>query len=57
MPRLNAAELITLRVNAVKALREKWKRGLKKNPFASEHFRGFVNELLHEIIDKDEFPK
>ncbi len=57
MPRLNAAELITLRVNTVKALREKWKRGLEKNPFASEHFRGFVNELLHEIIDKDEFPK
>ena len=40
MPRLNAAELIILRVNAVKALREKWKRGLEKNPFASEHFRG-----------------
>ncbi len=57
MPRLNAAELITLRVNAVKALREKWKRGLEKNCFASEHFRGFVNELLHEIIEKDEFPK
>ena len=57
MPRLNAAELITLRVNAVKALREKWKRGLEKNPFASEHFRGFVNELLHEIIEKYEFPK
>jgi hypothetical protein len=29
-PRLNAAELITMRVNAVKALREKWKRGLEK---------------------------
>ena len=57
MPRLNVAELITLRVNAVKALREKWKRGLEKNCFASEHFRGFVNELLHEIIEKDEFPK
>ena len=57
MPRLNAAELITLGVNAVKALREKWKRGLEKNPFASEHLREFVNELLHEIIDKDELPK
>ena len=57
MPRLNVAELITLRVNTVKALREKWKRGLEKNPFVSEHFRRFVNELLHEVIEKDEFPK
>jgi hypothetical protein len=57
MPRSNSAELITLRVNVVKALREKWKKELEKNPFANEHFGGFVNDLLHDVIEKDEFLK
>jgi hypothetical protein len=55
MPRSNAAELITLRVNVVKALREKWKKEREKNPYTNEHFGGFVNELLHDILEKDEF--
>lgn len=57
MPRSNSAELITLRVNIVKELREKWKREREKNPFVNEHFGGFVNELLHDILEKDEFLK
>ncbi len=52
MPRTNAAELITSRVNVVKASREKY-----KNPFANEHFGGFLNKLLHEVIVKYEFLK
>lgn len=55
MPRSNAAELITLRVNVVKALRDKWKKEREKNPYTNEHFGGFVNELLHDILEKDEF--
>lgn len=57
MPRSNSAELITLRVNIVKELREKWKRERERNPFVNEHFGGFVNELLHDILEKDEFLK
>lgn len=57
MPRSNSSELVTLRVKVVKALREKWKKELEKNPFANEHFGGFVNELLYDIIEKDEFLK
>ena len=53
MPRSNSSELVTLRVKVVKALREKWKKELEKNPFANEHFGGFVNELLSDIIEKD----
>src|SRR5687768_17899587 len=55
MPRSNSAELITLRVNIVKELRSKWKRERERNPYINEHFGGFVNELLHEILEKDEF--
>lgn len=57
MPRSNSAELITLRVNIVKELREKWRRERERNPFVNEHFGGFVNELLHDILEKDEFLK
>jgi hypothetical protein len=57
MPRSNSAELITLRVNIVKELRSKWKRERERNPYINEHFGGFVNELLHEILEKDEFLK
>ena len=57
MPRSNSSELVTLRVKVVRALREKWKKELEKNPFANEHFGGFVNELLYDIIEKDEFLK
>lgn len=55
MPRSSSAELITLRVNIVKELRSKWKRERERNPYINEHFGGFVNELLHEILEKDEF--
>ena len=55
MPRSNAAELITLRVNIVKELRNKWKKERERNPYVNEHFGGFVNELLHDILEKDEF--
>ena len=57
MPRSNSSELVTLRVKVVRALREKWKKELDKNPFANEHFGGFINELLYNIIEKDEFLK
>jgi hypothetical protein len=57
MPRSNSSELITLRVKVVRALRDKWKKELDKNPFANEHFGGFVNELLSEMLEKDEFLK
>ncbi|MBA3750441.1 MAG: hypothetical protein H0X03_06030 [Nitrosopumilus sp.] len=57
MPRSNAAELITLRVNIVRELRNKWIKEREKNPYTNEHFGGFVNELLHEILEKDEFLK
>jgi hypothetical protein len=57
MPRSNSSELVTLRVKVVRALREKWKKELEKNPFANEHFGGFVNELLYDIIEKDKFLK
>lgn len=57
MPRSNAAELITLRVNIVKELRNKWKKEQEKNPYINIHFGGFVNELLHDILEKDEFLK
>lgn len=55
MPRSNAAELITLRVSIVKELRNKWRRERERNPYVNEHFGGFVNELLHDILEKDEF--
>ncbi|HEU5119520.1 MAG TPA: hypothetical protein VFT71_00915 [Candidatus Nitrosocosmicus sp.] len=57
MPRSNSSELVTLRVKVVRTLREKWKKELEKNPFANEHFGGFVNELLYDLIEKDEFLK
>lgn len=55
MPRSNSAELITLRVSIVKELRNKWRRERERNPYVNEHFGGFVNELLHDILEKDEF--
>ncbi len=55
MPRSNHSELITLRVNVVKALRNKWVEERKRNPYTNEHFGGFVNELLHDLLEKDEF--
>lgn len=55
MPRSTSAELITLRVNIVKKLREKWLKEREKNPYTNEHFGGFVNELLHDLLEKDEF--
>ncbi len=55
MPRSNQSELITLRVNVVKALRNKWVEERKRNPYTNEHFGGFVNELLHDLLEKDEF--
>ncbi len=57
MPRSKRSELITLRVNVVKELRNKWLKEREKNPYTNEHFGGFVNELLHDILEKDEFLK
>ncbi|MBA3749794.1 MAG: hypothetical protein H0X03_02675 [Nitrosopumilus sp.] len=55
MPRSKHSELITLRVNIVKELKNKWIKEREKNPYTNEHFGGFVNELLHDILEKDEF--
>jgi hypothetical protein len=55
MPRSSSAELITLRVNIVKELRNKWIKERERNPYTNERFGGFVNELLHDILEKDEF--
>ncbi len=55
MPRSSSAELITLRVNIVKELRNKWTKERERNPYTNERFGGFVNELLHDILEKDEF--
>jgi hypothetical protein len=57
MPRSKRSELITLRVDLVKELKEKWIEERKKSPFVNEHFGGFVNDLLHDILEKDEFLK
>lgn len=57
MPRSKRSELITLRVDLVKELKEKWLEEKKKSPFVNEHFGGFVNDLLHDILEKDEFLK
>ena len=45
MPRSKRSELITLRVDLVKELKEKWIEEKKKSPFVNEHFGGFVNDL------------
>ncbi len=57
MPRSKRSELITLRVDLVKELKIKWTEEKKKSPFVNEHFGGFVNDLLHDLLEKDEFLK
>ncbi|MBA3749329.1 MAG: hypothetical protein H0X03_00240 [Nitrosopumilus sp.] len=41
----------------VKELKVKWIEEKKKSPFVNEHFGGFINDLLHDILEKDEFLK
>jgi hypothetical protein len=55
MPSSKKARTLTLRVDLIPRLRAKWEVTKTRDPKTNQEFGGFVNDLLNDILDKDEF--
>ena len=48
---------IALRVNLKEQLTKRWELARKDNPEANPTFSGYINDLLCQMVDKEEFNK
>lgn len=55
MPSSDKARNVTLRVHLVPKLEQKWKKERGKSPYVNSELGGYINDLLEEVLQKDEF--